>query len=152
MDLRTLIGTLIEAADKHADTLHELCKESSDEDVRERHDAYRAELDETNAAIQAGRAWLAGLAPERPNRIIVDMTGGVFNGAFATVPAEILVIDSDDPENPRAGVPGFGDRIWAGLEDAEVDPDRVDAAFDGIAWIDGDMAEDGEDENAHAVP
>ena len=26
MDLRTLIGTLIEAADKHADTLHELCE------------------------------------------------------------------------------------------------------------------------------
>jgi hypothetical protein len=151
MDLRTLIGTLIEAADKHADTLHELCKESSDDDTRESHDAYQAELDETNAAIEAGRAWLAGLAPERPNRIIVDMTGGVFNGAFATAPVEVLVIDSDDPANPRAGVPGFGDRIWAGLEDAEVDPDRVDATCDGIAWIDRDAAEDGEGE-IHAKP
>jgi hypothetical protein len=152
MDLRTLIGTLIEAADKHAGILHELCIETSCDDNRESHDAYQAELDETNAAVEAGRAWLAGLAAAQPNRIIIDMTGGVFNGSFSTTNAEILVIDSDDPENPRAGVPGFGDRIWAGLEDAEVDPDRVDAAFDGIAWIDGDMAEDGEDENAHAVP
>jgi len=151
MDLRTLIGTLIEAADKRADTLHELCGESSDDDTRESHDAYRAELDETNAAIEAGRAWLAGLAPERPARIIIDMTGGVFNGAFSTTGAEILLIDSDDPENPRAGVPGFGDKIWAGLEDAEVDRDLVNTAFDGIAWMDRDKAEGGEDENAHAA-
>ena len=146
MDLRTLIGTLIESADKHADTLHELCKESSDEDVRERHDAYRAELDETNAAIEAGRAWLAGLAPERPNRIIVDMTGGVFNGGFSTTGAEILVIDNDDPENPRADVPGFGDEIWAGLADAEVDSDLVNSAFDDIVWIDNRNADGGEGE------
>ena len=148
MDLRTLIGTLIEAADKHADTLHELRKESSDDDdASESDDAYRAELDETNAAIEAGRAWLAGLAPEWPARIIIDMTGGLFNGAFSTTPAEVLVIDSDDPEHPRADVPGFGNEIWAGQEDAEVDPDVVNAAFDGIAWIDRDTAEDGEDEN-----
>jgi hypothetical protein len=146
MYLRTLIGTLIEAADKHADTLHELCSESLNDATKESHDAYQAELEETNAAIDAGRAWLAGLAR---NRIIVDMTGGVFNGAFATIPAEILVIDSDDPENPRAGVPGFGDKIWAGLEDAEVDPDLVNTAFDGIAWMDRDKAEGGED--AHAA-
>ena len=106
----------------------------------------------TNAAIEAGREWLAGLAPERPARIIIDMTGGVFNGAFSTTDAEILLIDSDDPENPRADVPGFGDKIWAGLEDAEVDRDLVDTAFDGIAWIDRDTAEDGEDDNAHAAP
>jgi hypothetical protein len=146
MDLRTLIGTLIEAADKHADTLQELCKESSDDDTRQSHDAFRAELDEIDAAIEAGRTWFAGLAPDRPNRIVIDMMGGVFNGAFATAPAEILVIDSDDPENPRADVPGFGDKIWAGLEGAEVDPDRVDAAFDDIAWIDRDKAEGGKDE------
>jgi hypothetical protein len=146
MDLRTLIGTLIEAADKHADTLHELCGESSDDDTRESHNAYQAELDETNAAIEAGREWLGGLAPERPARIIIDMTGGVFNGAFSTTGAEILVIDNDDPENPRADVPGFGNGIWAGLEDAEVDPDVVNAAFDGIAWIDRDKAEGGEGE------
>jgi hypothetical protein len=147
MDLRTLIGTLIEVADKHADTLHELCVESSDDDdTRESHDAYRAELDGTNAAIEAGRAWLAGLAPEPPARIVIDITGGVFNGAFSTTPAEILVIDSDDPENPRADVPGFGDAIWAGLANAEVDRDLVDVAFDDIAWIDRDKAEGGEDE------
>jgi len=147
MDLRTLIGTLIEAADKHADTLHELCTESLDDHTEESHDAYQAELDETNAAIEAGRAWLAGLAPDLPNRIVIDMTGGVFNGAFSTTGAEILVIDSDDPENPRADVPGFGDEIWAGLADAEVDPDLVNAAFDDIAWIDNNKADGGEDEN-----
>ena len=151
MDLRTLIGTLIEAADKHADTLHELCKELSDDDTRESHDAYQAELDETNAAIEAGREWLAGLAPERPARIIIDMTGGVFNGAFSTTGAEILVIDNDDPENPRADVPGFGDEIWAGLADAEVDPDLVNAAFDDIVRIDNNKADGGEDkDNAKA--
>ena len=56
MDLRTLIGTLIEAADKDADTLDELCGEASGDDTRENYEAYRAELDETNAAIKAGRA------------------------------------------------------------------------------------------------
>jgi hypothetical protein len=147
MDLRTLIGTLIEAADKHADTVHELCGESSDDDIRERRDAYQAELDETNAAIETGRAWLAGLAPALPNRIIIDMTGGVFNGSFSMTDAEILVIDSDDPENPRAKVPGFGDKIWAGLADAEVDPVLVTAAFDDIVWIDTSKADGGEDEN-----
>jgi hypothetical protein len=147
MDLRTLIGTLIEAADKHADTLLELCGESSDDDTGESHEAYGAELDETNAAIEAGRAWLAVLAPDLPNRIVIDMTGGVFNGAFSTTGAEILVIDSDDPENPRAHVPGFGDEIWAGLADAEVDPDLVNAAFDDIVWIDNNKAKGGEDEN-----
>jgi hypothetical protein len=147
MDLRTLIGTLIEAADKHAETLHERCGESSDDHTRESHDAYQAELDETNTAIEAGREWLAGLAPERPARIIIDMTGGVFNGAFSTTGAEILVIDNDDPENPRADIPGFGDGIWAGLADAEVDPDLVNAAFDEIVWIDNNMADGGEDEN-----
>ena len=151
MDLRTLIGTLIEAADKDADTLDELCGEASGDDTRENYEAYRAELDETNAAIEAGRAWLAGLVPERPARIIIDMTGGLFNGAFSTTPAEVLVIDSDDPEHPRADVPGFGNKIWAGLEDAEVDPDVVNAAFDGIAWIDRDKAEGGEGE-IHAKP
>ena len=147
MDLRTLIGTLIEAADKRADTLHELCGESSDDDTRESHNAYQADLDETNAAIEAGREWLAGLAPERPARIIIDMTGGVFNGAFSTTGAEILVIDNDDSENPRADVPGFGDEIWAGLADAEVDADLVNAAFDDIVWIDNNKAHGGEDEN-----
>jgi hypothetical protein len=73
------------------------------------------------------------------------MTGGLFNGAFSTTPAEVLVIDSDDPEHPRAEIPGFGDKIWAGLESAEVDGDLVDVAFDGIAWIDRDGAEGGED-------
>nr|WP_294563073.1 hypothetical protein [uncultured Rhodopila sp.] len=151
MDLRTLIGTLIEAADKDADTLDELCGEASGDDTRENYEAYRAELDDTNAAIEAGREWLAGLAPEWPARIIIDMTGGLFNGAFSTTPAEVLVIDSDDPEHPRADVPGFGNEIWAGLEDAEVDPDVVNAAFDGIAWIDRDKAEGGEGE-IHAKP
>jgi hypothetical protein len=147
MDLRTLIGTLIEAADKHAGILHELCIETSCDDNRESHDAYQAELDETNAAVEAGRAWLAGLAAAQPNRIIIDMTGGVFNGSFSTTNAEILVIDSDDPENPRADVPGFGGKIWAGLEDAEVNPDLVNAAFDDIVWIDTSKADGGEDEN-----
>jgi hypothetical protein len=147
MDLRTLIGTLIEATDKHADTLHELCIETSCDDNRERHDGYQAELDETNAAIEAGRAWLAGLAPAQPNRIIIDMTGGVFNGSFSTTDAEILVIDSDDPANSRADVPGFGDKIWAGLADAEVDPDPVNAAFDDIVWIDTKKANGGEDDS-----
>ena len=147
MDLRILIGTLIEVADKHADTLQELCVESSDDDdTRESHEAYQAELEGTNAAIEAGRAWLAGLAPEPPARIVIDITGGVFNGAFSTTPAEILVIDSDDPENPRADVPGFGDAIWAELADAEVERDLVDAAFDDIAWIDRDKAGGGADE------
>jgi hypothetical protein len=59
MDLRTLIGTLIEAADKHADTLHERCSESLNDATKESHDAYQTELDETNTAIDAGRAWLA---------------------------------------------------------------------------------------------
>jgi hypothetical protein len=75
------------------------------------------------------------------------MTGGVFNGACSTASAEILVIDSDDPDNPRADVPGFGDEIWAGLADAEVDPDLVNAAFDDIVWIDNNKAKGGENEN-----
>lgn len=70
-----------------------------------------------------------------PVRIIVDMSGGVFNGASATVPADVLVIDTDDPENPRANLPGYGDAIWVGNEDVDVDPDKVNAAFDGIVWL-----------------
>jgi hypothetical protein len=76
-----------------------------------------------------------------PVRVIVDFSGGVFNGAVSTVPTEVMVIDTDDEENPRAYVPGFGEEVgqgrvsWAGVEDAKVDIKLVNDAFDKIVWV-----------------
>jgi hypothetical protein len=73
--------------------------------------------------------------PVRVNRVIVDMTSGLFNGATSVLPLEVLVIDTDDPEHVRANVPHFGDSIWASTCSAEVNPEEVNAAFDGITWL-----------------
>ena len=37
-------------------------------------------------------------------------------------------------------------------DDAGVNPDPINVAFDGIAWIDRDEAEGGEDENTPVAP
>jgi hypothetical protein len=79
---------------------------------------------------------------EKPIRAIIDMSGGLFNGAWSTVPVDILVIDDQDGEHPRATVPGFTSthslEIWAGSENAEVNAEFVDNAFDGAVWLDED--------------
>jgi hypothetical protein len=78
--------------------------------------------------------------PPRPPRVIVDMSGGVFHGAKANAPVDVLVIDRDDAANPRAIVPRFssGDPpagIWASLVTAEIDRCAVNVAFAGIIWL-----------------
>lgn len=78
---------------------------------------------------------------DKPVRVVVDFSGGVFHGALATVACEVLAIDEDDEANPRATVPGFGSQsvepwpIWAGIEKADVKPTEVNRAFDGIDWL-----------------
>jgi hypothetical protein len=79
------------------------------------------------------------------NRVVVDMTGGLFNGATSVLPLEILVIDTDDPEHVRANVPHFGDGIWADTCSAEVNPEAVNAAFDGFTWLCDDESASGDD-------
>ena len=63
--------------------------------------------------------------PIPPVRVIVDISGGVFQGAEATVPTEVLVVDCTDAESINAVVPGYtgvhtSDDIWAGIEAAEI--------------------------------
>jgi hypothetical protein len=69
-----------------------------------------------------------------PVRVIVDISGGTFNGVLATVPCEVLAIDQDD-ENNNATVPGYTGEIWAGKETAQVAPAAVNMSFDGIEWL-----------------
>jgi hypothetical protein len=136
MDPRTMLAMLIDAANRHCRDLHQLCIESQDDDTTETHKAYQHELNITEDAIESGRKWLAANTQDRPNRIIIDITRGLFNGAFSRMPIQVLLIDTDDPDNPRATVPGyFGAAVWAELAEATVDPDLVDKAFDGITWI-----------------
>jgi hypothetical protein len=131
MELREIVGTLIEAADKHADNLHELVMES-DGEARA---AYQGELDKTNEAVDAARQWLAIPENGKPPRVVADFTGGLFHGAYSNVAVGIIAVDSGDKENPRANVPGFGDAIWAEIQDADVDPGNTNAAFDGAVWL-----------------
>lgn len=50
-----------------------------------------------------------------------------------------MAIDSDDPENQRARVPGIevGRPIWAGVETANEEPEFVNSAFEKIQWLEG---------------
>ena len=75
-----------------------------------------------------------------PVRVIIDMTGGLFNAAIADRPATVMVLDVDDDdghETARASVvPGFeryngATGIWSDVNEAAVDPAKVAAAFDG---------------------
>ena len=73
--------------------------------------------------------------------MLVDFSGGLFHRALATAPVEVMAIDTDDSENPRAKVPGFPAEIWANVQDATVEPCTVNAAFDGIEWLSEDAKE-----------
>lgn len=98
-----------------------------------------------HASVIVQRCEIEGVSvvPIPPVRIIVDMSGGVFQGAEATVPVDVMVVDLEDVEGWNAVVPGYEatrshDDIWAEIEAAEVDADAVNAAFDGIVWTDGE--------------
>lgn len=75
-------------------------------------------------------------------RVIIDMSGGLFQGAVANFPVEVLVVDQFDHENARAKIPGYGDKCWAELSPAHVDPPCVAAAMDGLTWRESDQAEE----------
>ena len=88
---------------------------------------YRTERDLT--ALKTGGQWCevegVSAVPIPPVRVIVDISGGVFQGAEATVPTEVLVVDCTDAESINAVVPGYtgvhtSDDIWAGIEAAEI--------------------------------
>lgn len=85
--------------------------------------------------LTAAHKWLDEPSNGKPIRIVVDITGGLFEAAYATVPVEVLAIDSDDTEHPRASIPGFGNRIWASFDGANVAPDLVNTAFDKCEWL-----------------
>lgn len=90
------------------------------------------------------RAWVAGALP-RPVRVIVDATGGVIESVIADGPAEVLVIDRDDPANLSVVLPGYTGRrgrpeIWANsftvtARDAAENTAKILAAFDGAQWL-----------------
>jgi hypothetical protein len=86
------------------------------------------------AAIEAMKP--EGTAPVV--RVLIDLSGGLFESVISTVPVEVMAVDEADQANPRARLPGDDFDVWAEIQEAEVDPDRVNAAFDGIKWIDED--------------
>ncbi len=135
MDFRDMIYALVESAGRDSENLHGLVEDSRDDDNQEAHQTYQAHLDKTNSAIEAARKWLGDPENGKTVRVVVDFTGGLFQGAHSNVPLEVIAVDSDDKEHVRASVPGFGDNIWAELQDAEVDPGNVNAAFDGVEWL-----------------
>ena len=100
------------------------------------HCIWKAELASVLIELQGHR---------KPRRVIIDISGGLFETAYANAPIEILAIDELDHGNVRAIVPGFNGvhSIWAQLQEANVQPELVAEAFDGITWLpDGPVPEE----------
>lgn len=75
----------------------------------------------------------------KPVRVVIDMSGGLFHGATSDGPVEIMVVDAEDEDHPRAHVPDYpgpnNRPIWAEIQSASVDPEHVCAAFNGATWL-----------------
>lgn len=92
----------------------------------------------------------------QPNalRVIVDFSGGVLEGIRSNVPCEVIVLDSDDEIHQQQAVPGYpsvlsgATGIWAAKRTPSVEPEFVDAAFDGFTdnepWDPSDNPDNGE--------
>lgn len=143
MELREIMGALMSAAEKVASDLDELIGDVKS-DEPEAAEKYSEQLTETEAALEAARAWLANPENGKPVRVVVDFSGGLFNDASSNVPVEVLAFDTDDERNLRAHIPIICDNhIWSSIHDGDVDPDYVNAVYDGAVWLD-----DPEDEEA----